>query len=84
MCVAIDFTSSNGYPYEETSKHYILNQPTDYQNGIVSCNKIIEHFSNTIKICIESKFYRIIQIRVVDPICTQNMFHTIFKCLYFL
>ena len=45
LSVAIDFTHSNGYPYEPTSLHYIdsINK-NQYERAIYSCGNIVAYY----------------------------------------
>lgn len=47
MITAIDFTSSNGYPNEKSSRHYFSDDPSilnDYQQTIISVGQILAKY----------------------------------------
>lgn len=46
LCVGIDFTGSNGHPFDEISLHYCLNKdkPNDYEKAISACAKIVAYY----------------------------------------
>ena len=43
--IAIDYTSSNGFPNDSNSLHYIYgNEPNDYEKAILSCGSIVAFY----------------------------------------